>query len=72
MNLMKWTASAAVIAALATLAPLPSAQADDPEAGDDALEFSVEETIANVPEGTEFSLEAFEGKVVMVEFFATW
>ncbi|MFI4861873.1 MAG: hypothetical protein ACIAXF_14470 [Phycisphaerales bacterium JB063] len=72
MFLKKWTASAAVIAALAMVAPLPTAQAAGPEAGDDALEFSIEETIANVPEGTEFSLEAFAGKVVMVEFFATW
>lgn len=72
MSLTKWMASAAVLAALALVAPLPTVQAAPPAAGDDALEFSVEEAIANVPDGTEFSLDAFAGKVVMVEFFATW
>jgi len=71
MTLLKWMAPAIALAALAFVAPLPAVQAA-PEAGDDALEFSIEEAIANVPEGTEFSLEAFEGKVVFVEFFATW
>lgn len=72
MTLLKWMAPAIALAALAFVAPLPTVEAAPPAAGDDALEFSVEETIANVPDGTEFSLEAFEGKVVMVEFFATW
>jgi cytochrome oxidase Cu insertion factor (SCO1/SenC/PrrC family) len=71
MTLLKWMAPAVALAAIALVAPLPGVQAA-PEAGDDALEFSIEETIANVPDGTEFSLDAFAGKVVMVEFFATW
>lgn len=72
MTLLKWTAPAVALAALALVAPLPAVQAAPPAAGDDALEFSIEESIANVPDGTEFSLDAFAGKVVMVEFFATW
>lgn len=70
MTPFKWIAPAA-LAAFALVAPLPTVQAA-PEQGDDALEFSVEENIVNVPEDAEISLEAFAGKVVMVEFFATW
>ena len=72
MSLIKWMAPAAVLAGVALVAPLPTAQASNASVGDDAHEFGVEEAIANVPDGTEFTLEAFEGKVVMVEFFTTW
>ena len=72
MTLLKWIAPAAALAALALIAPLPGVQAAPPAVGEDAIEFSIEEAIANVPDGTEFSLDAFAGKVVMLEFFATW